>query len=575
MLKKCIAIAMTTVLFAILLSSTAFAATSTLTVDTSVNTGAIKYGGIGWLYGLGENTQPADSYITGLVHPQYSGQKAPWGLQHDNGDALNVAVQAKRTGMKGIGIYVQDYYAQWPYPKNGISSYITNVVDKVCASVVADPNRTFFHYIPFNEPDWIWYGTSGTNLTNFCNDWKTVYNRIRTLDPGAKIAGPGFSTYNASAYSTFFAFCKNNNCLPDITTWHELDGSFFSSYDTHYNNYRSIESSNGISPREVYINEYGQSSGEIGRPGKMIQYLSKFERTKVYGSTCFWTGVGTLNDLISTDGRATGCWYLYQWYGQMTGNTVQVTPPSLTDPLQGIATKSAADTAKVIFGGSANSGDVFDCNVVVKGLSGSTVNYTVQETNYTGTSYQAPPATIKSGTAAVSGGQATITVTGCKALSAYLVNITPGSGGGGIVSGGTYKLISRSSGKALDVSQGSQADGGNVIQWTDNGGNNQKWTISDVGGGNYRLINVNSGKALDVNGGSQADGGDVIQWTYTGGNNQKWTISDIGGGYYRLINVNSGKALDVYQASTADGADVVQWTYSGSNNQQWQLIKLN
>jgi len=574
MLKRFIAfLAVVILLVTILPSVPVFAATTTITVDTSIDTGAIKYGAIGWLYGLGENTQPADSYITGLVHPQYSGQKAPWGLQHNNGDALNTAVQAVRTGMRGISIYVQDYYAQWPYPNNGVNSYITNVVDKVCASVVADHNRTFFNYVPFNEPDWIWYGTSGTLLTQFCNDWKTVFNEIRAKDPGAKIAGPGFSTYNASAYRTFFTFCKNNNCLPDITTWHELDGSFFSSYDTHYNDYRSIESSLGISPREIYINEYGQSSGEIGRPGKMIQYLSKFERTKVFGSTCFWTGIGTLNDLISTDGRATGCWYLYQWYGQMTGNTVQITPPSQTGPLQGIATKSAANTAKVIFGGSANSTDVFDCNVVVKGLSGSSINYTVLETNYTGTDYQAPPATLQSGAVTVSGGQATITVSGCKALSAYLVNITPGSSGGGIVSGSTYKLINKNSGKNLDVYHESQTDGTQIIQWTNTGHNNQKWTITDVGNGQYKLINVNSSKALDVYQASMVDGATVCQWTYSGSDNQKWMITDAGGGYYKIINVKSGKALDVYQASIEDGANVCQWTYSGSNNQLWQLVQ--
>ena len=160
MLKKVIVNVMVLMLVSsVLFSSNVFAATSTITVDTSVNTGSILYGGIGWLYGLGENTKPSDNMITGLVHPQYSGQKAPWGLQHNDGDALNTAVQAKRTGMKGISIYVQDYYAQWPYPNNGVSSYIKNVVDPVCASVVADPNRKFCSYVPFNVTrlDLVWY----------------------------------------------------------------------------------------------------------------------------------------------------------------------------------------------------------------------------------------------------------------------------------------------------------------------------------------------------------------------------------------------------------------------------------
>ncbi len=114
------------------------AATYSITVNSGTSTGAIKYGGIGWLYGLGENNYIPDSKITALVHPGYSGQKAPWGTQHAYGDALNVAVQAKRVGMKGIDIYVQDYYAQWPYPNNGVDSYIKNVVDKVIDSVKAD-----------------------------------------------------------------------------------------------------------------------------------------------------------------------------------------------------------------------------------------------------------------------------------------------------------------------------------------------------------------------------------------------------------------------------------------------------
>ena len=302
----------------------------------------------------------------------------------------------------------------------------------------------------------------------------------------------------------------------------------------------------------------------------MIQYLSKFERTKVYGSTCFWTGIGTLNDLVSTDGRATGCWYLYQWYGQMTGNTVQLTQPSQTGPLQGIATKSASNTAKVIFGGSANSSDVFDCNVVVKGLSGSSINYNVLETDYSGTSYQGAPWSIKSGSATVSGGQATISVTGCKALSAYLINITPG-GEGGIVSGATYTIPNVNSGELLDVASNSTVDGANVDQWPSNGYNNQKWIITAVGS-DYKIISVNSGKALDVYQASTADGANIDQWTYSGSNNQLWTITAVGGNY-KIINVNSGKALDVYQASTADGANVDQWTYSGSNNQLWQLLQ--
>ncbi len=136
---------------------------------------------------------------------------------------------------------------------------------------------------------------------------------------------------------------------------------------------------------------------------------------------------------------------------------------------------------------------------------------------------------------------------------------------------GTFSIIARHSGKAVEVKGYSTANGGDVVQWTNSGGSNQKWNISDLGNGYYKIINVNSGLALDVSAGSTADGGDVIQWAYNGGNNQQWAITDLGTGYYKIINRNSGKSLDVAARSTADGANVLQWTYSGATNQQFAL----
>ncbi|MFI8080866.1 RICIN domain-containing protein [Kitasatospora sp. NPDC086009] len=38
----------------------------------------------------------------------------------------------------------------------------------------------------------------------------------------------------------------------------------------------------------------------------------------------------------------------------------------------------------------------------------------------------------------------------------------------------------------------------------------------------FQLVNAASGKCLDVSGGSTADGAAVIQWARTGGTNQGW-----------------------------------------------------
>src|SRR6185312_13397026 len=74
----------------------------------------------------------------------------------------------------------------------------------------------------------------------------------------------------------------------------------------------------------------------------------------------------------------------------------------------------------------------------------------------------------------------------------------------------------------------------------------------------YVLVNRNSGKALDVSGASTADGAAVLQWSRHDGANQQWQFADSGNGYYRLKSKNSGKVLDIGNWSTADGAKVQQ-----------------
>ena len=110
-------------------------------------------------------------------------------------------------------------------------------------------------------------------------------------------------------------------------------------------------------------------------------------------------------------------------------------------------------------------------------------------------------------------------------------------------------------------------------QWTRSNGNNQQWQFVDSGGGYYRIKSRHSGKVLDVSDFSTADGGAVVQWTDLNGTNQQWRLADSDGGYVRLINRNSGKALEVQGASTADGGNIVQYADWGGTNQQWQLVR--
>lgn len=145
-----------------------------------------------------------------------------------------------------------------------------------------------------------------------------------------------------------------------------------------------------------------------------------------------------------------------------------------------------------------------------------------------------------------------------------------GGAGGGVVPNGTYRILARHSGKALDVLGHATGEGAAVAQWTYGGGNNQRWTLTNLGNNVYQIMGVESGKALQVASASTANGTAVDIRSYTGATNQRWTLSATSGGYYRLTPVSSSSsALDVSGNSTADGAAVLQWSWTGSNNQQW------
>jgi hypothetical protein len=139
--------------------------------------------------------------------------------------------------------------------------------------------------------------------------------------------------------------------------------------------------------------------------------------------------------------------------------------------------------------------------------------------------------------------------------------------------GGTFKVVSRLSGKVLGVAGASTAEGAKVVQQTYAGTAGQQWEVVDAGGGYVKLVNKASGKVLDVTAKATTDGAAVIQWTDRSATNQQWKAVPVAGGYTKLVNRNSGKVLDVAGASTADGAAVIQWTDKTATNQQWMLAK--
>ncbi|HEX4048856.1 MAG TPA: RICIN domain-containing protein [Elusimicrobiota bacterium] len=131
-------------------------------------------------------------------------------------------------------------------------------------------------------------------------------------------------------------------------------------------------------------------------------------------------------------------------------------------------------------------------------------------------------------------------------------------------------IQSISSGKCLDVSRGSKADGAAVIQYDCHAGLNQRWRVRPRGDDSYEIVNVNSGKCLRARGGEDAAGAPVVQWECTGQADQLWNSEAASTGQ-TLRGAGSGLCLDLPRASAANGVRPALWKCLGGPNQEWEL----
>jgi hypothetical protein len=87
---------------------------------------------------------------------------------------------------------------------------------------------------------------------------------------------------------------------------------------------------------------------------------------------------------------------------------------------------------------------------------------------------------------------------------------------------GYFRILARHSGLALHTA--SIDDAAPVTQQAFDGSHQQQWYMQSVGDGYYLIVSRHSEKVLDVSRKSTTDGGQVIQYSYNGGINQHWLL---------------------------------------------------
>jgi hypothetical protein len=401
----------------------AFAA-STLTVDCGTTIRGVTHCASGSLYGVTESKPGDISQFVAPLKPNVFTNPALAGSQNQQpiGAAIPVAGRLINTTGK-VMIRLADIYPKWPYAFTNMNDWlskVTNVINQKKASGYSD----FYGYEIWNEPDGTWTSTT----VSFNDMWLQTYKLIRSSDSNAQIVGPSYSYYNHSRMNDFLSFCKTNNCLPDVICWHELGGS--ASISGNIKDLKALENTLGISEKKIAINEYSDSNHYAeGQPGASAPFIAKFERNKV-DSACiswWWTGApGRLGSLMASDTQKGAGWWFYKWYGDMTGNMVNVTPPNdNSNGVDGFACVDSSTKYVSILLGGVNDGTI---NVNIKNIPsfiGSTAKVKVEKVDWT--SKDTPvsgTALVSSNSYAVSNGAINVSIPNTNNTSGYRIYIT-------------------------------------------------------------------------------------------------------------------------------------------------------
>ncbi|POP34995.1 hypothetical protein C3B58_00365, partial [Lactonifactor longoviformis] len=568
-----------------------------LVVDMAQKTGEIKHGATGFLYGLGADNVPNVNLLTGLK-PNINEQNAPHGLQHPSGDVLEVADTFLEAGGDSIQIACPDIHAEWPYePESQDMQEYSKKIRKMVQDVKDAGLSDKVVYVPFNEPDGQRYNNdiNKNGSKQFLQDWLTIYNVIKEEDPNAKVAGTNLTGYKAGHTETFMKFCKENNCIPDQFTWHVLNDGELSRFSKNVAQFREWEKKywldTGLADEEceIVINEYGNFT-DTGVPGRLTAYLGAFEDEKASACLAYWHISNNLCDIAADNNEPNSTWWLYKWYGDMSGETLKMNVQGASKAeLYGVA---ALDDNKkistVILGG--RDGDV---NLTLQNVAGTEafkdaqkIKVKLEQTNFTGINGVCDePDLISEQICAVDdSGNVEVVIPDAQEAAAYHVTLSQAADDAepGILTSGAWKQLfeaedAQFAGNVREVAKDKKypCSGRGQAQYIDNPGDSVTFTAEVPESGYYKFDMVygaaTGNKPNDTSNNNpknaiqtlQVNGDEPVKMTLE--NTLYWFMS---GMHTEYVYLNQGSNTLKVEATDSEGKatlDCMYLTYVGAD----------
>jgi hypothetical protein len=365
---------------------------------------------------------PPDSLVVPLrpkVFTQAADGTSP-GL-NPTADALEVASQAAGAGAR-VEMRLADAIDSYPYVWPGWTQWLALVDQVVSARLSASTVTNIEGYELWNEPNLTWdTAAAGT----FNDGWVRTFNEVRSLDKTTPIVGPSWNSWNEGLMSSFLTNAKANNAIPDYVSWHELQGSAPIPGDIAA--YRALETSLGISKLPISINEYARS-GEEGIPGDLVSYIAQFERAGVDHACLgnWFPPLGSLDGLVVNNSQPNGAWWLYKWYGDMSGSMVSTTPATQSGLDGAASVDDSTQIVSVILGGASGAGDIQINGFAQLSCYGDSAQVTLESVPSTGrTTAVAATTSVSTTTVPICNGSITVPLSSMLAASGYHLLIQP------------------------------------------------------------------------------------------------------------------------------------------------------
>jgi hypothetical protein len=572
---------------------------TTATIDLSQSGKVPTHAGSGFLYGLSQDgSAPADSLLAPLDADLFRGGGARiagggWiGDGYTAGSGFQVRMtsaldQARRVTAAPYNatyhLLVSDLYgadttqpSNTVYPcDNGNCANWTSFIDTVVADVQASGLKNVDFDI-WNEPDGTGFWPRGVNSAQYFQMWNTAVNEIRRLDPSAVIVGASFSQYNSSFMQTFLSTTKADGTLPNILNWHFGDDPVADATQTE-----SIESSLGISPIPLTVNEYLQSNEQ--NAGDTAWWLDRFAQSDItQAAHAIWSNcctVPTLDSVLSGTGSLvtpTGQWWVYRAYAALSGHMV-ATSSGNADVTVAASENQSQDQAVALIGN--DSGDTGTTTVQVNGFasvpwieSGGNVNVTLQR--IPDQADLSAPSTVTEESVPVVNGSISLPVTFQAANDAFFLTLSPTNTGGlqpptpttTVVDGNTTGTANDefSYGANWGVTTGVSDMYDGTANWSHTAGATATFTFSGDQVALHAVKDVDQGiMSVSIDGGTPVN---VDNYSSTrNASGIVWTSPMLTTGTHTLTIVNTGQKnsassginiaidrADVYQAQTID-----------------------